>query len=207
MRASIGTVVLAVAALSAGDPAIACGTGKVLVSDTFDTLSKDWGGENDFMKLKGGEMVIAEKEKAYSIFSDPVYRNIDYCAAVKLIESSDLTASYGGLMFWVRDSDHYFTFQITLDGYATVYEFNNDWESIVDDRKFGAIKLGIGAVNELRVVTRGPSATFYVNDQKFDMVTVKTAPGTQHIGFTVEAPEATGGKATFAFDNLQVRSP
>jgi hypothetical protein len=202
MKQTIATLVVLIAAMGAGDPAVACGSGKLLTSDTFDTLRSEWGSEDAFMKLKSGEMVIAEQEKAYSIYASPTYRDVDYCASVKLLESSDVSSSYGGLMFWARDSDHYFTFQITLDGYATVYEFNNDWTSLIDDRKFAAIKSGVGAVNQLRVVTKGRNATLYVNDQKFDSITVKNAPGTQRIGFTVEAPEDSGGKATFAFDNL-----
>ncbi len=209
MKRIIGPAIGLVATLCAGSALAACGgTGKVVFTDSFVSLGKEWGSEDKFMSVKGGEMIIAEQQKAYSIWATPEYRNVDYCATVRLTESSDLGSSYGGLMFWARDNDHYFTFQITLDGYGTVYEFDDgDWKSLIDDRAFPAIKQGIGAVNELRVVTRGSNATFYVNGQKFDTVTVKTAPGTQHIGFAIEAPSGDGGKATFAFDNLEVRAP
>lgn len=201
-------VVAAVAMMAAGEAAAACGgSGRLVYIDAFDKLSADWGEENKFVKVTGGELVITQTDRSYSLFAEPMYRNVDYCATVKLTESSKLSGSYGGLAFWARDNDRYFTFQITLDGYATVYEYNyGDWTALIDDRAFSAIKKGIGAVNELRVVTKGSNATFFVNGQEFDTIQSKATPGTQHIGFSIEGPEGTNSRATFAFDNLEVRN-
>jgi hypothetical protein len=205
MRLIIGTIV---AALGAGDAAAACGgTGRLVYTDAFDKLGADWGTENRFVKVTGGELVITQQDRSYSLFAQPGYRDVDYCATIRLTESSKLSGSYGGLAFWARDNDRYFTFQITLDGYGTVYEYNyGDWTSLIDDRAFAAIKKGIGAVNELRVVTRGPNATLYVNGQKFDTLQAKGTPGTQRIGFSIEGPEGANSRATFAFDNVEVRN-
>ncbi len=196
----------ALASLGIADLALACGSGKVNYADTFDTFSSDWGKQGDVMKLKSGELTFTQVDgKSFSVFALPEFRNIDFCVNLKVTESTAHGESYGGIMFWTRDIDHFYGFQITPDGYATVFQYDEDFMTLIDDRAFSAIKQGINAVNELRVVTRGPNATFYVNNQKFDTLNVKTAPGTSHIGLTIDAP-LDKGKAAFAFDNVQVRS-
>jgi hypothetical protein len=208
MNRTFAPILAALAGLGAADMASACGSsGKVVFADAFDSLSSEWGTQDAFMKLKNGELTLAETDgKSYAVYAGPSFRDVDFCATMKVTDSSAIDESYGGIIFWARDIDHYYAFQITLDGYATVFEYAAEWKGMIDDRAFSAIKKGIGAVNELRVVTKGPNATFYVNDQKFDTINVKNPPGTQHIGFTVDAPTATGGKAAFAFDNVQVRN-
>ena len=52
---------LALVPLSAG-PASACGNGKVLLSDTFDTLQSMWGDANDFVKVVGGQLQLSETD-------------------------------------------------------------------------------------------------------------------------------------------------
>jgi hypothetical protein len=205
---------LVIAAAPSSSPAIAaggksagaCGTGKLLFADSFDAMTTSWGHADEFMKVQGGKLVMNEANgKFYVVDAGQTYSDVDYCAVVKLTQSSKLSGSYVGLTFWGQDVDHFYTLQITLDGYATVYQYTGDWKTIVKDRAVGSIKKGIGAENTLRVVTQGDSATFYINGQKFDAITGTPPSNGQHIGFTVEAPAK--GKATFALDNVEVHAP
>lgn len=198
-------VLVAAAGLAGGDAHAACGSGKVLFTDTFDKHNPAWGDPDEWMSTKDGHLVIAEKGgNFYAAYADPKYRNVDFCGELVLNVGTDIANSRGGLAFWMKDSDHFYTMQITLDGYIAIYQYDDgDWNPLIDDEPFDAIKQGIGKVNELRVVTRGPRATFYVNGQKFDTVTEKTAPGTSHVGLMVDSPQK--GAATYFFDNISVR--
>ena len=155
-----------------------------------------------------GQMVIAQTNGGfYTALADPGirFRNIDYCANVVLTDGSDLPSSYGGLLFWTLDNDHFFTVMITLDGYAGVFKYDGDWTTLIDDTPFTGIHQGKGATNEVRVVTHSGMATFYINGQMFDSINVKDSPGTSQVGLIVESPKK--GNATFSFDNAALRDP
>lgn len=197
-----GAVVVSLFGIGAAEAA--CGTGRLKMNTTFETLPKTWGVADEFMSVKDGKLVVSEKNgDFYVVIAGPTFENADYCAEVVLTETSDPAASYGGLTFWATDVDHFHTFQITLDGYATVYEYTGQWHSVIKDKPVSSIKTGVGAVNELRVLLEGNRATLFINGEAFDSI-VGTAPaGGSHIGFTIEAPQ--NGNATFALDNVEVR--
>ena len=198
----------ALTAVGAGGTASACGNGRVAFSDAFDALdSAVWGNADSSMSVKGGKLTLSQSDgNFHAVNAVQKFRDVDFCALTILTSGTDLAASYGGLTFWQRNSKDFYTFQITLDGYADVYRYDGDWTAIIDDRPFASIKQGVGAVNELRVVTHAYTATFYVNGVKFDSITDKRPPGTSNIGLMVDSPPQ-GGSATFAFDSVEVRDP
>jgi hypothetical protein len=207
MHRTLIYVAVAMAGIAAIMPAFACGTGRVAFSDNFDALnSKVWGNTDKWMSVKDGKLVLSQSNgDFYAVDSGRKFRDVDYCAVGALTAGTDITAAYGGVTFWLRSSKDFYTFQITLDGFADVYRYDGDWTALVDDRAFPAIKQGIGAVNELRVVTHANTATFFVNGVRFDSITDKRPPGTSRVGLVVDSPPS--GSVTFAFDAVQVRDP
>jgi hypothetical protein len=206
MKRLVRAAAVTASIVAGGSAAEACGTGELLFSDTFDTMTKTWGQPDEFMKVEGGQLVINEKDgNFYVATSGPTYRDVDFCATFKPTDSSDPASSYAGVTFWGQDVDHFYTFQMTVDGYATVYQYTGEWKSIIDDTAVSSIKQGVGAENELRVVTKGDTATLYINGERFNSITGVLPNEGQHLGFTVEAPEK--GKVTFAIDNAEVRTP
>ena len=185
-------------------PAWACGNGKVLLSDSFDTLQPMWGDATDFVKVVDGRLQLSEADgKSYSIYAGLTFDDMDICAKIRLVQTDKVSGAYAGLMFWAKDLDNFYTFQITLDGYATVYQqVDNEWKALIKDRQVDSIHQGTVRFNEIEVVTRGHQATFYINGERFDDISGLEPDGGQHIGFTVEAPE--GGHAVFVADDLQV---
>jgi hypothetical protein len=160
---------VALAPLSAA-PASACGNGKVLLSDSFDTLQSMWGDANDNVKVVDGRLQLsAAAGESYTAYAGPTFDDMDVCARVKLVRTDDATGAYVGLMFWTKDAENFYTFQITLDGYATVYQqVNKEWKAVIKDRQVDSVHQGSTRFNELEVVTRGHRATFYINGQRFD---------------------------------------
>src|SRR3954468_10465794 len=174
----------ALAAVATSGTAFGCGAGRVAFADKFDTLNaKVWGDTDKWMSAAGGKLVLSDGDgNFYAADADHKFRNVDYCALATLTATTDVTAAYAGLTFWMRDAKDFYAFQITLDGYADVYRYDGDWTALIDDRPFASIKQGVGAVNELRVVTHANTAAFYVNGVKFDAITDKRPPGTSRVG-------------------------
>lgn len=198
-------LMISAAIIAATTAASACGSGKMLFSDTFDNASDAWKGLNGPVVMNGGDLVLTVEASHYTQASTTqTFNNSDFCATLKLTDSKNPSSTYGGLTFWSPDENQFYTFQITLDGYATVYQYaHDDWTSLVDDRQVDSIKQGLNAENELRVITQGGTATLYINDVKFDTVTGTAMPA-QHLGFTVQGPDESG--ATFAVDKVEVRA-
>ena len=194
---------VALAPLSAA-PASACGNGKVLLSDSFDTLQSMWGDANDNVKVVDGRLQLSEANgKSYPAYSTTTFDDMDVCARVKLVKTDKVSEAYVGVMFWAKDADNFYTFEITLDGYATVYQqVDKEWKEIIKDRQVDSIHQGSTRFNEIEVVTRGHQATFYINGEHFDDIAGLEPDGGQHVGFTVEAPDA--GDAAFVADDLKV---
>src|SRR5262249_49528101 len=159
-------------------------TGKVVLMDSFDKLdTKLWGDADKWMNVQDGKMVISEDDNFYRTWADRMFRDVDFCSSVVMTQGDDLTGDYGGIIFWKRSADDFYTLQITLDGYADVYHYKDgDWMALIDDVETSSVKQGVNSVNELRVVTHGATATFFINGRQFDSVVEKTSPGTWMVG-------------------------
>src|SRR5665213_103339 len=199
----LGVALIALSAPSAW----ACGDGKVLLSDSFDTFQSMWGQPNDYVKVVDGRLQLSEvPNKSYSIYADPTFDDMDLCARLRLVKTGKPSGAYVGVMFWAKDVDNFYTLQITPDGYATVYQqINKQWTQIIKDRQVAAIHQGATRFNELEVVTRGHDAALYINGGHFDDVAGQEPDGGQHVGFTVEAPDTSD--AVFVADDLTVSQP
>jgi len=187
--------------------AAACEGAKVLFEDNFSGLKSEWGYNKDKPEADGGQLVLTPSAGKYvTFFASPSFQDIDYCATANLAESPNPKGSYAGIAFWIVDFKNLYTFQITLDGYATVYRLKADkWIQLIKDKPAASVKQGTHVANSLRVVTKGNRASFYINGSKFDTITGQAPTGGQHVGFVVEAPE--GGPATFRLDDVNVTAP
>ncbi|MEJ0097507.1 MAG: hypothetical protein WDM84_05670 [Bauldia sp.] len=151
----------------------------------------------------GGWSLSEEKGKSYTAYAEPTFDDMDFCAKLRLTKTSDQSAAYVGLVFWMKDANNFYTFQITPDGSAAVYQMvDNKWQDVIKDRASASIHQGAVRFNELEVVTRGHLATLIINGDRFDDVAGEEPDGGQHVGFSVQAPDA--GDATFAIDDLLV---
>ncbi|MEJ0098004.1 MAG: hypothetical protein WDM84_08900 [Bauldia sp.] len=187
----------------AAPPAFACGDGKTLLTDSFDTLQPMWGKADDFMQVADGRMVLSEeKGKSYTAYAEPTFDDMDSapsCGSPRPATKAPLTSAWSS----EKDANNFYTFQITPDGSAAVYQMvDNKWQDVIKDRASASIHQGAVRFNELEVVTRGHLATLIINGDRFDDVAGEEPDGGQHVGFSVQAPDA--GDATFAIDDLLV---
>src|SRR4029077_13952243 len=78
------------------------------------------------------------------------------------------TDTDGGLVFWEIEPEDEWTFAVATDGTAYVSHLHDgDWDDLQPFTSSRAIRGGVGASNELRVVTQGRHATFFINGEKF----------------------------------------
>jgi hypothetical protein len=203
MRIVIVTAVVvlafASAALCADDPA-------VLFSDDFSTFDPAWGNTGDSrIQIGGNKMVL---QPAAHTSYDPLYQgNLfnDVDIRVKVAQTKGAMDEPGGIAFWASDNSNFYAAEIESEGQVAVHRLTNSkWLNPVGWRPSDAVKKGIGQVNELRVVTKGKTATFYVNDK--EVVTFKGFPpdGGSLVGLHGESNDSA---YTWEFTDFVVRKP
>lgn len=103
--------------------------------------------------------------------------------------------SYGsGLIFWANGYDEYYSLIFNAEGSCSVQRLiRGRWLTPVTWRAFDAIKKGENQPNLMRVVTKGKSATVYINGK--ELVTFSSQPpeGGQLVG-TSRGFHADGAK-------------
>jgi len=191
--------------------ALACKGQTSLLRDDFTDEDPAWGLQD----MKG--VVIADG--AMKITADqnsvmhPIYGGANFPAADACVDIvapaafvKDLT--FGGFGLWTARG--WVFIQINSDATAEVSGVqNNIWLHPVPPRKFDAIKAGPGAVNNLRVVWKGPpeqdsndppdpTVTVYINGKLF--VKFKTPP---NLDRSLALAAQTNG-TTYQFKNLNV---
>jgi hypothetical protein len=126
------------------------------------------------------------------------------------------TASYSGaidngygLIFQVQvgqESDDFYAFRISGDGFYTVEKTEGDeLVPLIDWTASSLIDQAEGAANVLTVEGQGETYNFYINGQQVDSVTDATySAGT--FGFMVDNYDEAA-PASFSFDDLRVGTP
>lgn len=205
MRASWFAAGAAAVWLAVGGVAQACEGSKTVFADQFDRLDLTWGDAGDSFYVNGGHLtVIPSPDQAYYAFNNSgYYDDIDLCVDVLSVNADLSGDSFAGLIFWGVDKDNYYSFVITADGYAAAFR-RQKGKSLtqVDWTEFDAIKKGADMANQLRVVTKGNSATLYVNGKEFKQINGQ--PPEDGWLFGVRAASPKNSKATYGFDNLSL---
>lgn len=197
--AAVGFVVLA-----GSGTAQACGSGKVLFEDSFDTLQTTWGKQDEELMVDNGQLIMKPKENFtfWAPNSAAVYDDVDVCAEVTSVEVANPGNSFVGLVFWYADDKNFYTLEIDADGYASIWRRQNGrWLSQVDWVQTDSLKSGVGSTNELRVVTKGRVASYYLNGQLFSEA-MGLPPDGQQVGTIASSPKDS--VATYSFADFKV---
>ena len=153
-------------------------------------------------------MVVAPEPAAYFWRTNQasLYDDIDMCVAMTTIEGVEPEDSKAGLVFWYVDDNNYYVFEYAPNGKASVWRRQRGrWLEQVPWGDVEGAHAGDDLTNELRVVTRGERAVFYVNETEFATFTGVPPNDGQQIGFFAASPDS--GMARYGFDNLKVTRP
>lgn len=158
----------------------ACGNGRLLYQDNFQTLDPSWnapswvtatGGAMDIKLNKGAGTTLISQANIYT-------QPIEICATAKLISGpgGNGASPVVGLAFWA-DSANHFTLVETApaSGTASAWLLANTWKQLVGWRFVPGQNATVGGTNDLDLVIKGPSVAFMVND-KPAVVVIGTPP-------------------------------
>jgi hypothetical protein len=186
-------------------PAVFCADDdSVLFSDDFSTLDPGWGDANANKNVADGKLVVKADAKGYyySEFDGTTFNDADIRLKVCLVDG--MNDEPGGLVFWAdpHNSDYYAALYQS-DGDVTIgRNSGSNWLNPVPWKHNDAVKQGTGAVNEIRVVTKGKTATVYINDTQVTSFKGFPPAGGSLVGIYGES----GDKVyTWSFDDLVVR--
>lgn len=171
----------ALAALSlAATPAMACKGANSLLRDDFQDEDPAWGlSEQTAAKLDGGSLnfTTAPDYSQYLFYAGQNFPAADACVDVVFPSTLSKAFIQAGMGFWSGRLLYFAVIQ--PDGQAGVRGLQNgNWTTPVPVRKTDLVKTGPGAVNQVRLVWKGPPASdsaassdptvqFYINGQLF----------------------------------------
>ena len=199
---------------SAGTVASApgCADGKVLFVDNFRAHDPTWGRKDARLKISSGKAVFTPVPGTRTFRWNRVFvfDDLDACATVSLAKgTSDATASYAGLMFWVEDNQNYYQAVIAPNGYFTIARIINGRDAPsrpIKWTKTNAIKYGAKKKNTLRLILKGDQVGVLINGKEVANFTGEPPSRPSYIGLlAASAPSKRGD--TWSVTDFKITEP
>lgn len=188
-------------------PSFACKGSQVLFQDNFAKLDQSWGTANDQVSVSNSKLIVKPKVAAsYNVINQSeIFQDMDYCADIHLAQGDDTSAG-AGLLFWAKDYNDYYFFYFNGGGNYFIGRFVGGRNLYpVPIQKSTAVNTASGAVNHMRVVTKGNQATFYINDTQVSSFTGQPPEGGGLIG--VAGDSGAQVPNVWEFSNIDVTKP
>lgn len=141
--------------------------GHVVFYDDLADNRNDWP-EHAHAFFENGEYHIYDESEAHAYWNTKAgdFDNVTIEARIRKVEGRDDMAY--GLVFRVQDIDNFYNFVLTGDGrYVFGKREGGQWGFIIGPKRSSVVNED-NSTNVLRVVCRGQSFEFYINDQKVD---------------------------------------
>jgi hypothetical protein len=175
----------------------------ILLADNFKALDPMWGPSSESQRVEDQKllMTVAPDKSRSVLYCGSMFENADI--RLKIAETNGATDQLAGIVFWASDKDNCYAAVLTADGAFSVdRRMRSKWLTPVSLRESNDVHKGLGQTNELRVVTCGPTAAVYINEQQ--QISFQGYPPAGACRFGVRA-EAGTEAATWAFSELCVR--
>ncbi|MBL9094419.1 MAG: hypothetical protein JNL96_24570 [Planctomycetaceae bacterium] len=179
--------------------------GETLFKEDFAVLDPGWGAASDRQRVEGNRLILSPMSNSSyrTLYQGDVYSDIDARAEVALAQGPE--SNPGGLIFWAADGEHYYVAVVTGDGrFGVMRMVGGRWLYPVQFQKSEALKTGLNAVNEVRIVTHGNTATMYGNGKELVAFTGHPTTSENLIGFFADS---SAGENTWSFGKLLIRKP
>jgi hypothetical protein len=198
-----GVGVIVMLGLSAVQTGLAA---QVVLSDPLTSWPLNFGAQTANVMLKDGAVHIVESGSAgnWETFSGFSFTDMD---ASVTISAQTATGSAAGLLFWATGPSDFFYFGVAdVAGTFSIYRYvsanGGAWQAIFPFTANAAVKTGVGAVNTLRLVTKGNSAALFVNGQSLGTLDLQAPSAGGTVGIYAEGQ--AGQPADYVFSNLSV---
>jgi Domain of Unknown Function (DUF1080) len=175
--------------------------------DTFATFETDFVGSG--LSAKDGTLRIEAKGPGVcdAVNESRVFKDIDATVSISWAETNkeDGPGSWGGLICWAKGSDDYYVTRLANTSKVSVARWTkqSQWSKIVDWKLAPGYKQGLKEWNQLRVVTKGAHAIFYVNGEQAGDFDSTDSEGDGEIGLAGNAPD--GVNNVWAFKDFKVK--
>ena len=170
---------------------------------SFDAPDAHWNSTND--TIGDGRLSLLPPPKGTTWtwnLGVTDFRNATICTVV--LNHPGETDEFGGLSFWgtvVHGEQQFYFFMVKPDGtFAVFWSGNGGFQRVVEPRRHIAVRLGANAPNVLRIVTKGQSATFFINDKQVAVVNTDRADVPWAAGLIAEGSAAPKPWIFTAFD-------
>jgi hypothetical protein len=179
-----------------------------LLQDNFATLDPGWENSSNTLHVEQNKLILQlpNKQNVFdSLYKANIFGDADISIDAQKVKGDDGT-EFAGLIFWASDIDNEYVARIEEDGQFAVGRYSNGKLLLpVTWRANDSISKGMTKPNTIRVVTKGMSATVYINGK--EAITFKGQPpdGGGFIGIEGSA----SGKSAYAWEysNLVVKKP
>lgn len=187
--------------------AYACGTGRLVTEDKFDTLDPAWAIEKKYDKLTAGPegltIVVPPGKNVGAINPFGAYKSFELCIRAATEKPDPTADELFAIRFWTPDgNDEYWAVTWTGKSRFVVNRYIDAKPTAITPPVNNASLLRSG-INEYGVSVSGNQGTFSINGKK---VTDFTGPPPEHgsvFGFLVAAHQSR--PSTFVLKNLQLR--
>lgn len=150
--------------------------GELLYTTSFDEFNDEWDfpGGTRKAEIIDGKMVLTlnsgkTDDGFYSLLESRKFRDFDLRVIVEQV-SGDIDNSFG-VVFRQRDADTYYVFEISGDGYYRLKKVDGNIATNITQWIESPIIQTPNQPNEIRVVGKGDTFTFYVNQQLMPLCT------------------------------------
>jgi hypothetical protein len=143
--------------------------GDPLFADAFennDNNWEEWSDSDGSLAVEDGELQIRVAVSDWFFWALPNVElsDIDLVVEGRVIEGDEANISYGVMCHYV-DTENFYIFTVTADGFYSVGAYiNDDYVDIVEWTEHSAIITG-QATNTVRTVCSGATLELYVNDE------------------------------------------
>jgi hypothetical protein len=167
--------------------------------------------DNATIAIQGGkaEMEVLKATQARTeLYSGLRYGDANICVTVTTPATDTAQKQDGGIAFWADGSDSFYCFEITPEGMFSVAQLSQGkWSYPVHLTASTAIVQGTGKTNVLRVLTKGNTATLYINDQQVGTFDGTPPAGGGMVGFAADASDQLAGSVKWDFADFAVAIP
>src|SRR5258707_14837994 len=177
--------------------------GEVSYEDNFINLDPSWGPASEILSAKDGKLTLKPALNTTQSVLNQSNVFVDADIRIDVAMSAGDKNVPGGLIFWAKDYDDFYCLCINAIGSFKISHYvTGQWLTPVNWTEDAAINKGVGQVNRLRVVTKGGSATAYVNDKQIAMIKGQPPEGGSRVG--ISGGSTKNSQNTWQFANLKV---
>jgi hypothetical protein len=204
-------LVLSVGVLIAGvDGAAACGSGKLLFEDKFETIDPAWNLPREDATRSNGPGGLVYKlgpgDSIITLNQSGLHENYEVCAVFTSEVPAEADA-YVAVDFWGSDSDNVYEADIyPAFGTYSVYRYQNKKAlKPISPRSDDSVVKGTSATNEISITVNGNKATIALNGKKVIDFTGQPPEGGSLFGLSLGTLKGDAGPSTFTVKSIQLR--